>query len=122
MDQIMRSTTADMENIDTTEEKQKPSRRKLIVSIPLDSSDSEPNSSTDEKTSDIAAHKMQISSVKAVVPQTTLCHLPTLPNLDQQSSQTSLQGLQQLLMTAAKLGMFQCKCCASREITPMFAK
>ena len=62
MDQIMRSTTADMENIDTTEEKQKPSRRKLIVSIPLES-DSEPNSSTDEKTSDLAAQKKQISSV-----------------------------------------------------------
>ena len=60
MDQIMRSTTADMDNIDTTEEKQKPSRRKLIVSIPLESSDSEPNSSTDEKTSDLAAHKKQI--------------------------------------------------------------
>mgnify|MGYP006110138877 FL=1 len=58
MDQIMRSSNSDTDNHEASEDQQKPAKRKLIVSIPLDIVESEPNASTDDIKSEQAAYRI----------------------------------------------------------------
>ena len=54
----MRSSNSDTDNHEASDDQQKPAKRKLIVSIPLDIVESEPNASTDDIKSEQAAYRI----------------------------------------------------------------